>query len=206
MPKGDVYGGKAGALQQLRDSLNKRGLLDSGTSGLLESQVYADRNRQLADLFGQAKQMQRQEYFGALQKLQELYPERFEIRNIPNYLSYFNATNDYNAALQRNAATEGSRLARNASRAQMYGQLFGKAAPVLSAVPGVGPFLSVAASGLGNTARGNASNLMSRANQFFPSSNASQRSSLVSGQTPGMQALDKENFASLLKRMLGLQN
>lgn len=121
---GDTYGAKSGALQELQNNLNKRGLLDSGTSGLLESQVYADRNRQLADLFGGAKEVQRDDYFNSLANLERLFPQRFEVRNIPNTVNYMNDINSYNVATQRNAATEGDRLMRAAQSAGKWASIF----------------------------------------------------------------------------------
>lgn len=97
-PSGDVFSAKSGALADLRAGLNKRGLLDAGTSGLLESQLYANRAGDLADLMGQAKQTQRNEFYTALQNLQTLYPQRFDVRNIPNVVDYMNATNQFNLA------------------------------------------------------------------------------------------------------------
>lgn len=152
---GDTYGAKSGALQQLQAGMNQRGLLDTGTSGLLESQVYADRNRQLADLFGQSKQIQRDDYFDSLTNLERLFPQRFEVRNIPNAVNYMNDMNSYNVATQRNSATEGDRLMRNAQEAQTYANLFGMASgiPVVGSVAGgVGNMFQSTADGYNNRA------------------------------------------------------
>lgn len=155
---GDTYGAKGGALQQLQAGMNQRGLLDSGTSGLLESQVYADRNRQLADLFGQSKQIQRDDYFDSLTNLERLFPQRFEVRNIPNAVNYMNDMNSYNVATQRNSATEGDRLMREAQQSEMLANLFGMA----SGLPMVGPI----ASGVGNIFQSTANGYNNRASIF----------------------------------------
>lgn len=106
-PSGDVFSSKTGALADLQAGLNKRGLLDAGTSGLLESQLYANRARDLANIFGQAKQVQKSDFDNSLVQLQGLYPQRFDVRNIPNAVDYFNAVNQYNHVTAPVASAQG---------------------------------------------------------------------------------------------------
>lgn len=114
---GDVFGEKTGALQRLRAGLNQRGLLDAGTSALLESQVEADRIRQLAEVFGNASVIQGNRELGALQALPNLFDTQFQTSNIQNNLDFFNAERKFAQDERRNLATEADRLQRNANEA-----------------------------------------------------------------------------------------
>jgi hypothetical protein len=118
--------------------MNQTGTLDSGTAGVVRAQLESQMNKDLAGLFGQAKQVQRDDYFNSLDQLRSLYPERFEVRNIPNYLNYMNATNSYNVGVQRNAATEADRLQRLGSTNQAMANLFGAGGDIIGGLLGIG--------------------------------------------------------------------
>lgn len=221
---GDTYGSKAGAMQRLDASLNQRGLLDSGTSGLLESQLESDRIRQLAGLFGDAKQVQRQEYFDALGKLEGLFPQRFEVRNIPNAVQYFNDVNNYNVAGQRNAATTAGRLTRDANQMASIGNLIGVVGSTVGSafgIPQAGkPLASIfnqAGTNLNNQAMTVGSPTLNQRLLQTPGvggggviqPTASQSSSNVTSSTPGLSGLFKGgssgtplDFSKLLKMMM----
>lgn len=102
---GDAYANASGVLPQTLASLNSRGLLDSGTSGVIEAQTRSNLANKLAELFGGAKHMQRQDIDMSLGQLQQLFPQRFQAQNIGNEVDYNNAMQNYNALLNRNAAT-----------------------------------------------------------------------------------------------------
>lgn len=123
---------RGGTIPRTLAQMNQTGTLDSGTAGIVRAQLESQMNKDLAGLFGNAKQVQRDDYFNSLDQLRSLYPERFEVRNIPNYLDYFNATNQYNVASQRNAATEADRLQRLGSTNQFMGNLLGMGIDALS--------------------------------------------------------------------------
>jgi hypothetical protein len=101
----DVYSQNSGVLPQTLASMNKRGLLDTGTSGVIEGQTRSDYANQVAKLFGESKQLQRNDIDNSLNALGQLFPARFNVANIPNQVNYSNAMNNYNALLNRNQAT-----------------------------------------------------------------------------------------------------
>ena len=102
---GDIYSQRTGALPQTLASLNSRGLLDTGTSGIIEGQLRSNLANELARAFGGAKTMQRQDIDNSLSALAQLFPQRFQAQNIQSQIDYDNAMNSYNALLNRNAAT-----------------------------------------------------------------------------------------------------
>ena len=126
----DIFGAKNGALQRRQAEMNARGLLDTGTSAIIEAQLESNRARDLADLMGQAKQVQRAEYFDALNNLERLFPQRFEVRNINNINDFNNAMRSYNVGFQRDVATEADRLARAAAQQQQFAGIAGAFSPV----------------------------------------------------------------------------
>jgi hypothetical protein len=128
---------RGGTIPRTLSQMNATGTLDSGTAGIVRAQLESQMNKDLSGLFGQAKEVQRGDYFNSLDQLRSLYPERFEVRNIPNYLDYMNATNQYNVASQRNAATEGNRLATLASKNQAMGSLFGSSIDKVASAFGI---------------------------------------------------------------------
>lgn len=111
---GDIYSQRSGQLPQLMASMNSRGLLDTGTSGILEGQMRSNLANELARAFGGAKTMQRQDIDNSLAQLQQLFPQRFQAQNIGSQIDYENAMNSYNATLNRNAATTQQRADRGA--------------------------------------------------------------------------------------------
>jgi hypothetical protein len=115
--------------------MNKSGTYDAGTAGLVTGQLESQMNKDLAQLFGQAKQTQRDDYMQSLATLEQLYPERFQVRNINNVNDYNNAINSYNVATQRNAATEADRLQRLASTNGFMGGLIGTGIGALTGNP-----------------------------------------------------------------------
>lgn len=116
-------GRRQGALGSLEADLQRRGLLDSGVSGVLQGQLEAERAAKEAELYGQARTMQRADIDASLQNLNQLYPQLFQAKNIPNQVEYQNAMNSYNALLQRNQATQAQRdnRAQQTSNAIMGG-------------------------------------------------------------------------------------
>jgi hypothetical protein len=109
----DIYSQRAGQLPQLMASMNSRGLLDTGTSGILEGQMRSNLANELARAFGGAKTMQRQDIDNSLSALAQLFPQRFQAQNIQSQVDYDNALNSYNALLSRNAATAQGQATRN---------------------------------------------------------------------------------------------
>jgi len=145
---GDLFA-RGGSIPRTMASMNKSGTLDTGTAGLVQGQMEGQMNKDLAGLFGQAKQTQRNDYINSLAQLQRLYPERYQVANIPTNLKYFNDMNSYNVALQRNAATEADRLQRLASTNSFMGNLFGLGANAI--LPGSGQIVSgMANAGMSN--------------------------------------------------------
>lgn len=104
--QGDIYSQRTGALPQTLASLNKRGLLDTGTSGIIEGQLRSNLANELARAYGGAKTMQRGDIDNSLQALSSLFPQRFQAENIGSQIDYDNAMNGYQALLQRNALTQ----------------------------------------------------------------------------------------------------
>ena len=125
---GDVYSSRTGALPQTLASLNQRGLLDSGTSGVIEAQLRSDQANKLAELFGQSKQLQRQDIDTSLDALNQLYPTMFDVQNIQPNLDYQNQMADYQALLSRNQATVGGQQARDQQKSSLFGNVLGLAA------------------------------------------------------------------------------
>ena len=109
----DIYSQRSGQLPQLLASMNSRGLLDTGTSGILEGQMRSNLANELARAFGGAKTMQRQDIDNSLSALAQLFPQRFQAQNIQSQVDYDNALNSYNALLSRNAATVQGQATRN---------------------------------------------------------------------------------------------
>lgn len=122
---GDIYSQRTGSLPQTLASLNSRGLLDTGTSGVVEAQLRSNLNNQLGQAYGSAKTLQRQDIDNALANLHQLFPERFSVQNIPSQIDYNNQLGDYNATLQRNLATANQQQQRSANRAGLFGDIFG---------------------------------------------------------------------------------
>jgi hypothetical protein len=116
---------RGGTIPRTLAQMNATGTLDSGGAGVVRGQLESQMNKDLAGLFGQAKQTQRQDYFTSLEQLKNLYPERFEVLNIPNYLNYFNATNGYNAGLQQRALNASYGLANQSNNNAQFGNLIG---------------------------------------------------------------------------------
>lgn len=122
---GDIYSQRAGSLPQTLASLQKRGLADTGTSGIIEAQLRSNLNNKLAELFGAAKTTQRNDVNDALDYLHQLFPERFQAQNIGNQVDYQNAVNSYDALLQRNAATVNQQQQRAANKANAWDSALG---------------------------------------------------------------------------------
>lgn len=122
---GDVYSQRTGVLPQTLASLNKRGLLDTGTSGVIEGQLRSNLANKLGELFGQAKQNQRSDIDAALENLHGLYPELFQAKNIQSQIDYDNANNAYNALINRNMATVNQQQQRSANKANIFNQGLG---------------------------------------------------------------------------------
>jgi hypothetical protein len=101
---GDIYSQGAGSIQRTLAGLNQRGLGDAGTSGLILAQLEADRNRQLAELFGQARIAQRGDIDQAYSNLGELYPAQFEAAQIQPNINYANAMANFNQDFNRTNA------------------------------------------------------------------------------------------------------
>jgi len=134
---GDLFA-RSGSIPRVMGQMNRTGTLDAGTAGLVTGQLESQMNKDLASLFGQAKQTQRDDYMNSLSQLQALYPERFQVRNINNVNDYNNAVNSYNVAMQRNAATEADRLQRLASTNSAMGGLIGTGIGSLIGMPQLG--------------------------------------------------------------------
>lgn len=140
-------GRRQGALGALEADMNRRGLLDSGVSGVLQGQLESQRAGAEADLFGQAKTMQRADIDAAMQSLANLFPSRFEAQNIPNQIEYENAMNEHNATVARNQATVAQRQRRNAQRSAAIRDGIGMATAL---IPGMSASLfSMGADALG---------------------------------------------------------
>lgn len=122
---GDIYSSRTGALPQTLASLNSRGLLDTGTSGIIEGQLRSNLANELARAYGGAKTTQRQDIDNSLQALSQLFPQRFEAQNIQSQVDYDNSMNRYNALLNRNMATVGDQQQRQAQRGDMFQGLLG---------------------------------------------------------------------------------
>jgi hypothetical protein len=133
---GDLFA-RSGSIPRVMGQMNRTGTLDAGTAGLVTGQLESQMNQDLASLFGQAKQTQRDDYMNSLSQLQQLYPERFQVRNINNVNDYNNAVNSYNVATQRNAATEADRLQRLASTNGFMGGLIGTGADAIAGMFGI---------------------------------------------------------------------
>jgi len=202
----DVYSNQSGTLPKTLASLNARGLLDSGTSGVVEGQIRSNANNKLAELFGNAKQLQRQDIDNALDALHTLYPENFQIADIPYELAYNNAINSYNVGVQRNAAQqayEGSQGPKTffGQVAPMLGQVAGSAIGNYFA-PGVGgPIGGQIGGSLGGVVGGQSAgyNYKPSSSSFnlgniFGSSNSRNKSSSVSTSTPGVGNFFNDNY------------
>lgn len=126
----DVYSSRTGVLPQALASMNSRGLLDTGTSGLVEGQIRSNASNKLAELFGNAKQLQRQDINDALETLHTLYPENFQIADIPHSIAYGNAIGNYNVDMARTAAQTAY------EQSQGPKTLYGKLAPMLGQAAG----------------------------------------------------------------------
>jgi hypothetical protein len=129
---GDAYSGYGGTLQRTLAGLNQRGLADAGTSGVILAQIEADRNRQLAELFGQAKGLQRQDIDSAYSNLGQLYPAQFETAQIQPNINYSNAMSRFNQDYLRNSAQQNYEGSRSGSpwtslAGMAVGSLFGPA-------------------------------------------------------------------------------
>ncbi len=166
---GDIYSTKSGSLPQTMASMNQRGLLDTGTSALIEGQQRADLNSQLAQLFGQAKVGQKQDVDAAYSNLHQLFPEQFQAQNIQSQVDYDNAMNSYNALLQRNAATAEGQATRNSAVSGALqgglGALFGAAG---GGMAGMGMFGGTPLAGGGGAgfATGALGNLFGQTNPY----------------------------------------
>lgn len=133
---GDLFA-RNGSIPRVMGQMNKTGTLDAGTAGLVTGQLESQMNKDLASLFGQAKQTQRDDYMQSLATLETLYPERFQVRNINNVNDYNNALRSWNVALQRNAMTEADRLQRLSDTNGFMGGLLGTGVDVLAGAFGI---------------------------------------------------------------------
>jgi hypothetical protein len=120
---GDIYSQRTGVLPQTLASMNSRGLLDTGTSGIIEGQLRSNLANELARAYGGAKTMQRTDVDNSLSALAQLFPQRFQAQNIQSQVDYDNAMNQYNTLLNRNAATVGQQqsMAQNKANAWQSG-------------------------------------------------------------------------------------
>lgn len=178
---GDLFA-RGGSIPRTMASMNKAGTLDTGTAGLVQGQMEAQMNKDLAGLFGQAKQTQRNDYINSLAQLQQLYPERYQVANIPTNLKYFNDMNSYNVALQRNAATEADRLQRLASTNGFMGGLIGTGVDAIAGAFGI-PTMGMGqklGAGIANTGM-----------------------STFNGQTGGGTSTGDSNWSSFLSNLFG---
>lgn len=126
----DIYSSRTGVLPQTLASMNAKGLLDTGTSGLVEGQIRSNASNKIAELFGNAKQLQRQDIDDALATLHTLYPENFNIADIPHSIAYGNAIGNYNVDMARTAAQTAY------EQSQGPKTLFGQMAPLIGQVAG----------------------------------------------------------------------
>ena len=117
---GDVYSQRSGVLPQTLASLNQRGLLDTGTSGVIEGQLRSNLANKLAELFGQSKQLQRGDIDESYNALAQLFPQRFQAQNIQSQIDYDNAMNSYDALLRRNTATVGQQAQSDAAKSRAW--------------------------------------------------------------------------------------
>lgn len=137
---GDTYARGSGVLPQTLAGLNKRGLLDSGTSGVIEAQTRSNLENQLSQLFGTAKGLQRQDIDQSLEALNQLYPQRFQVGNMQTMADYQNAMNNWQQDQNRALAT--------ASYQQSQPSTFQQIAPIL------GQGISALFGGAGNIGSG----------------------------------------------------
>ncbi len=146
----DIYSQRTGALPKTLASLNQRGLLDTGVSGIIEGQLRSNLANELARAYGGAKTMQRQDIDAAYSNLSQLFPQRFQAQNIQNQIDYENALNKYNVDLQRNAATANQQqsMAANKASAIQSGLGLGLSA-LMGGMGGAGLFGSGSAIGSG---------------------------------------------------------
>ena len=206
---GDVYSTKTGILPQTLASLNSRGLLDTGTSGLIEGQLRSNLANKTAELFGNAKQLQRQDIDNALEALSALYPQQFEVNNIPNSVNYFNEMNQYNVASQRNAAQQAYEASQGPKT--LFGQLagvFGGAAgtgigyavggPIGGSIggsigSGIGNLFSGKSAGSNYKASDGGYNFSNLYNMFSRGGSKTSPSSRVGNNTPGLGSYYKDD-------------
>jgi len=175
----DVYHNQSGSLAKTNANLNSRGLLDTGTSGVVEGQLRSNANNKLAELFGNAKQLQKTEIDNALDALHTLYPENFQIADIPYAISYGNELNNYNAK-QGALAQQYGNIAATPSNS-----LFGKLSPLLGKVAGSAlNYFGGSGSGVSSGGSGISNILGSLLNSS--GSNSQTRSSGVNTNTPGL--------------------
>lgn len=129
---------RGGSIPRTLAQMNATGTLDTGNAGIVRGQLESQMNKDLSGLLGQAKQVQREDYFNSLDQLRSLYPERFEVKNIPNYLNYMNDTNQYNADLMKNFGMAGQNAQGSASSMSNLANLFGQAGGFINSVGGFG--------------------------------------------------------------------
>jgi len=151
---GDIYSQRTGILPKTLASMNSRGLLDTGTSGIIEAQLRSNLANQNSQNYGAAKQIQSQQQQDALSALNQLFPQRFQAQNIQSQVDYDNAMNQYNTLLNRNAATVGQQQSMQANKNSAIDSLFGLGLGALGgAASGAGLFGSFGKIG-GGGARG----------------------------------------------------
>lgn len=122
---GDIYSQRTGILPKTLASMNSRGLLDTGTSGIIEAQLRSNLANQNSQNYGAAKQIQSGQQQDALSALNQLFPQRFQAQNIQSQVDYDNAMNQYNTLLNRNAATVGQQQSMQANKNSAIDSLFG---------------------------------------------------------------------------------
>lgn len=200
----DVYHNQTGSLAKTNAGLNARGLLDTGTSGVVEAQLRSNANNKIAELFGNAKQLQREDINNALDALHTLYPENFQIADIPYELAYNNAMNSYNVGVQRNAAQQAYEASQPSKT--FFGQMapeLGKFIGTLTGIPGAGDYgsslFSNAFSDPGYnykpTSSGSSGGFdLNKIFDLFKSSGSKDRSSTVNTSTPGVGKFYNDNY------------
>lgn len=111
------FGRRQGALGRLEADLQRRGLLDSGVSGVLQAQLESQRALGEADLFGQAKALQREDIDQSLANIGNISPALFEAQNIPNRLKFENEFRQFQNDQAREQAHLGFTQNRNSQKA-----------------------------------------------------------------------------------------
>lgn len=180
---------RSGTIPRTMGMMNKTGTLDSGSAALVTGQLESQMNKDLASLYGAAKEKQQSDYFNSLANLQNLYPSRFEIRNIPNYLDYFNASNDYNNALAKFGMGTGLNSVYDAGMIGQVGSAIGNSSGMFG---NLSSGLNNLFGSKDNGGRGWGDSINNWFRLAF-GNNASQSASNTTSNTPGLSSLGKSS-------------